>query len=199
MKGFENRYTKKQVIIMLAVALTLVATVTYGWNLNVPNTFTGGTTISSSAVNSNFDFVESRLSAFNMISGSSGQVTSTSSTAPQNFGSYSFVAPQNGYVVMQGSANAVEEYRTNTACTQYLYLGVSTSATSVGTTNWFYNSTPNTGYVMYPFNAQTWFNVAAGSTYYVYINAYQYVGSCTANYYYISMPKLTIQFFPTYL
>lgn len=196
----EKRYTRSQVIIMMAITFSLVAVVSYAWNLSAPYTFSANTTISSSAMNSNFDFVESRLGAVNVIAGGSGSVTSTSYSAPQNFLTWTFTAPQNGYVLLTGSANSVQEYRGDTTCSyQSMYLGVSTSSTSVGTAGFWYTSRPSLGWELTPFNAQTMIYVYAGSSYTVYINAYRDSTGCASNYYYISGSRLTAQFFPTYL
>lgn len=203
MKGFYNRrYSKKQVIMMLTLAFTLVAGVSYAWNLTVPNTFSSGSTISSAAINSNFDFLESRLGAVRMYSGTSQSVTATYS-APAQLVTATFTAPQNGYFLIQGHAGFVELYRSSSACMPYGYVGIGiNSTTGIYNYNLFqsYDTTTGTAYSEYHLNTQYLYGqVSMGTSVTVYLNAYSNTSTCTTGSFYVANPRLTVSFFPTIL
>jgi hypothetical protein len=56
----KNRYSLRQVVIMLTIALLGIAVISYA-AVNIPYTFTTGTTISSSQVNANFAALASAI------------------------------------------------------------------------------------------------------------------------------------------
>ena len=58
----DKKYTLKQVVIFLTIAFSLVTLVSYA-AVTIPNTFTAGTTISSSQVNANFDALKTAVDA----------------------------------------------------------------------------------------------------------------------------------------
>lgn len=184
---------------MLAIAGLLAAVASYAATLSSPYTFSAGQTISSSAMNANFDFLEKTMARGYILSGSSNYITGTSS-AYQQLMSYSFTAPYSGYVIVQASVNYVTIYHPDTANTQYAYIGIGTSTNSFGSFN--YNYTPTTGTPTSQYwspNVQYQMSVSEGSSYTVYLNAYSSLGSSTSNYYYVYAPRMTVMYFPTYL
>jgi len=58
----EKRYSLKQIVILLTIAFSLVSIISYA-AVTIPNTFTSGTTISSSQVNDNFTALKTAVDA----------------------------------------------------------------------------------------------------------------------------------------
>ena len=88
------------VSIMVYVLLGITATV-YAQQVNVPNTFSSGTTISSSKVNENFQVLAQSMPG--MKSGWGGSVTL--STSWQNITSVTVTPPADGMLLLLGTAS----------------------------------------------------------------------------------------------
>ncbi len=58
----DKKYTLKQLVIFLTIAFSLVTVISYA-AVTIPNTFTSGTTISSSQMNANFDALKTAVDA----------------------------------------------------------------------------------------------------------------------------------------
>ncbi len=200
MKGLVfRRYSRKQIIVMLALTLMLVAGVSYaGDPLTVPNPFTPGYTISSNSVNKNFEFVASRLGAVEIFSGIGGYINETSA-APRQLVTASFTAPQAGVILVQAFATTIESNRTNTACTMYAAIGISTATNRFDSNSYYYDSKPVTGLTRHQLNTQFMYTVSAKQAVTLYLNGYSNNSSCTGNTYYVSSPKLTVMYFPSEL
>lgn len=89
-------------VSVLVITILLVSvTVTFAGGI-VPNTFSPGTTISSSQVNANFQALSNALPAYHIYSQGfgSGTLLPSGSSHVSALTSFSFTAPANGYVIL---------------------------------------------------------------------------------------------------
>lgn len=195
MKGHgEKKYSKAQVITMLTIAFLLVGSLSYAV-VYVPYNFSANTTISSSQVNANFSALGNAMPAFRIYNPGGATITGTSG-AYQVLGSYSFIAPANGYVKVKVSCSYAYCYRTNTTVTNSMYFGMSNSSSgfwNYAVSSVYYNSADTYTY----FNPQSeWYgNVYAGNTYTYYVMAFR--DTSGYNTWYISTPLMTMEFYPS--
>ena len=108
MKQFKSiQHFTAMIIIFAAVLLTLP--VTGRADVTVPNTFTSGTTISSSQVNANFSVLANAMPGVKKITSETfvTSITGTSSTNATNITSISVTPPVSGKVIVMGFGTIV--------------------------------------------------------------------------------------------
>jgi hypothetical protein len=205
MKNFiKNRFSLKLVVLMLTIAFVGIAVNSYAitiTNVTIPNTFSSGTTISSSQVNANFTAVANQMPAVKQ--SLTGSWVTMSTTAGQ-LSSISFTAPGTGYAMIfatgsisVNSAAATESYVCVDLADTSAYVGgcqpVLGSDTAVRS---FLPATfPDTTDFQMPYSIIKVIPVTSGLTYSYYLNGF-FTGATAA---YLFQPNMTVLFVPNLL
>lgn len=196
----KKRFSTRDVVLMLTAVILGMGVFAYA-TVKIPNTFTSGTAISSSAVNANFTSLANQMPAVKQVKQSSWLAMSTTAATLQ---SITVTPPGDGYVIVRasGSANST----TSTTTTGYVCLDLSNTAAYIG------GCTPMGGsYTAF----RTWVPATTsavengesysieevfavtGSTSYTYYLSGSYSGFTTATY--LFHPTLTVLFVPNAL
>ena len=176
MKYFsKKRFTMRQVVGLLTGVFLGITVIAYA-AVTVPNTFSSGTTISSSQVNANFTALGNAMPAAKTITGPFTWVTTTS---PVDALSLTVTPPGNGFVIVSGSGTL----GLNVTTAGYSRIDVYLTTTSGGTsaTARQFLLTNNTTYFNWaPFNVQDIFPVTGGTPITFYLTAAK--DAVTSNY-----------------
>jgi len=124
-----KRYSLKQVVILLTIALSLATVLSYA-AVTIPNTFTPGTTISSSQVNANFDAVKTAVDTVTTAAGAADTRLTAVELTKQD-------KPATGAFLKSGAGQvATAHMNCNATCTlinSYNPTGGAVSATTYST------------------------------------------------------------------
>jgi len=151
----------------------------------VPNTFTSGTTISSSAMNANFTAVTNQMPGVNEVGISHSSFAVTTSFA--NVATVSITAPTAGYVVVRFDGNAYVPVSGN-----FINLAASDTSNalgSIGAGDQIVHIVPETASLTLPFSHTRVYPVTAGAHSYYAVVA----GTAGTDKIY---GTLTVEFFP---
>ncbi|MBI5180311.1 MAG: hypothetical protein HZA05_02780 [Nitrospirae bacterium] len=151
MKYFnKKRFTMRQVVGLLTVVFLGITVIAYA-AVTVPNSFSTGTTISSSQVNANFTALGNAMPAVKTASFTNNPAfTSTTATS---VGSITVTPPVDGYIILTGDA----EVGINQSVADNNYVYVYLATTSTGTTNAAFFRGPSTTGPALPFH---WTNLS---------------------------------------
>jgi len=199
----KSRLSLRQVVILLTIIFLGIAVNSYA-DVTIPNTFTSGTTISSSQMNANFTAVANQMPAVKQtLPGPWITITSTASELT----SISFTAPSNGYAMIFASG-MMNVGTTTTSTIAYVCVdldatsGYTGGCTPMGGTNSAVRSdlpagfpnTGNTGYAI-PYSIIKVIPVTSGTTYHYYLNGLA-TGLTFAS---LFQPSMTVLFVPNLL
>jgi hypothetical protein len=207
MKNFiKNRFSLKLVVLMLTIAFVGISVNSYAitiTNVTIPNTFTSGTTISSSQVNANFTAIANQMPA---VKQSLSGIWITIPAAADQLSSISFTAPGTGYAMIFATGSISLDTAASTA--SYVCIDLADTSAYVGgcqpalgsdtAVRSFLPATfPDTGAGGYdiPYSIIKVIPVTSGVTYTYYLNGYA-TGMTAAS---LFQPNMTVLFVPNLL
>ncbi len=187
----KKKFSTLQVVALLTVAFLGVVTVSYAVTLN---TFTAGSTISSSQVNQNFTNLNNALPAAK----SATPVTLVSLTGTlANILSLTVTPPANGYIVVTAEGNAEVDGTTVASQDEIFLTNVSAGSDDINYRAYIGVSDAPT-YTLFPFSITRVFTASAGVPQTFYMTGYESVGSTTHNSY-VRNPRMMAIFIPALL
>jgi hypothetical protein len=159
----KKRFSLGEVVGLLAIALAIIG---YAASVTVPNTFSPGTTISSTEVNDNFTALKNGIDENKSVAACSPEVlTTTLTTSVSDIASVSITVPGPGRVTVSGSGT----FQLNNDGSRWAG-DVLMTETSGGTgadvrNSWAGPAGLPTGLFASPFHEQAIFEVAAEGTF----------------------------------
>ena len=126
----KKKFTMRQVVGLLTGVFLGITVIAYA-AVTVPNTFTSGTTISSSQVNANFTALGNAMPAVKAVE--STNYTTVTSTSGQNILSLTVTPPVNGYIILTGSGDV--GIAQSVATNNYAYISLTTTSGAFSAAN----------------------------------------------------------------
>jgi len=196
MKYFnKKRFSMKQVVFLLSLVIVGIAIFAYASTVTIPNTFTSGTTISSTQMNANFTAVKTAVddndSRITTIANAMSAVKSTGNAASHQITgtvsdvlSLTVTPPADGYMIVMANGSVEIDGLTAGAVQAKLFLTTTSGGTSAPEQAWVGNATAGSlSYDLIPYSIVKVFPVTASVSETFYLTGYENAGATNANTY----------------